>query len=283
MNLAELLRNRLRAQADLFAALTNHPTVVGSGREHALAELLREVVPRRLEVLTGAIARVDDQGQPQLATAQADIMLVDTIDYPMLLRVGTTVVAIPQAVRAVVEVKSGLARGAKFIDAVDQLGRLQLDAGADNPFVTALFSFGAPTKSATFRGWLEDVIEARAKRGNAVTAASDAEAKRTAREAQAALAPPFLPDLLFSDEGAIAMKIDDAGKPAYRFYECEAGAPTAVAFLDQMMMLTAPRVLETVPADPAVAGRVTKAFRLVSSFLRAPLAEAKKCAILQVA
>ncbi len=78
-------------------------------------------------------------------------MLVDTIDYPMLLRVGTTVVAIPQAVRAVVEVKSGLARGARFIDAVDQLGRLQLDAGADNPFVTALFSFGAPTKSATFR------------------------------------------------------------------------------------------------------------------------------------
>ncbi len=44
------------------------------------------------------------------------------------------------------------------------------------------------------------------------------------------------------------MKIDDAGKPACRFYECEAGAPRAVAFLDQMMMLTAPRVIETVPA-----------------------------------
>lgn len=36
-SLPQLLHKRLRAQADLFYALTAHPTLIGSGREDALA------------------------------------------------------------------------------------------------------------------------------------------------------------------------------------------------------------------------------------------------------
>lgn len=282
MHLGELLRNRLRAQADLLTALTDHPTLVGTGREHALAALLREVAPRRLEILTGVIASVDDAGQPQLATSQIDIMMVDTVDYPTLLRLGTTVVAIPQAVRAVIEVKSDLARGQKFVDAVEQLGCIQLEAGAENRFVTAIFSFGAPDRPATLRGWLEDILTERERRGQLITAAKTQDAKQ-ARAAHAALAAPMLPDLVISDRGAIAMKTDDGGKPAYRFYRAEAGAPAAVAFIDQMMQRTAPRVIDTVPTSSDVSGRISKAFTLVSAFLNTPLAEAENCAILPVA
>lgn len=58
--LTHLLRRRLKAQADMFAALTSHPTLIGTGREDALAELLRQFMPRRFEILQGTVAVVDE-------------------------------------------------------------------------------------------------------------------------------------------------------------------------------------------------------------------------------
>src|SRR5207237_3296123 len=87
-----LLRKRMQAQADMFAAVTSHPTLIGSGREDALAELLRQLLPRRLELLSGTIAIFNDQGVPEKSTNQIDLIVADTLDYPTLLRVGATAV-----------------------------------------------------------------------------------------------------------------------------------------------------------------------------------------------
>src|SRR5262245_56419154 len=107
-DLSQLLRRRLKAQADLFAALTAHPTLIGAGREEALSELFRQFMPRRFEVLEGTVAILDDQRRPIRSTQQLDIIVADTNDYPTLLRAGNVAVVPAPSVRAVVEVKSNL-------------------------------------------------------------------------------------------------------------------------------------------------------------------------------
>lgn len=63
-SLQTLRATRFRAQAQMMAALTDHPVLVGTGRENAVGALLHELLPRRFEVLTGIIAQLDDAGEP---------------------------------------------------------------------------------------------------------------------------------------------------------------------------------------------------------------------------
>jgi hypothetical protein len=272
ITLAGLLRRRLLAQADLFSTLTDHPSLLGSARERALAELLREVVPRRLEILTGAIARLDGTGEPRAATSQIDLMVVDTMDYPTILRAGETAIVLPQSVRAVVEVKSDLGKGEKFWEAMDQIGlvrRNALDAGMNNQFVTALFSFASPTNPETLRGWLEDLLAERARR---VAPGRDA------------FAAANLPHIIMSDGGAVAMKRDlvvpaQGGSLArvYRFFRTDAGAPSAVALVDQILQRIAESLSDATHVDSPAATRLASAFAIASKFLNVPLLEAANC------
>ena len=118
--LPQLLRQRLRAQADLLAAFTAHPALVGAGRENALTELFRQFLPRRLEILEGTVAIVDENQRPTRSTHQLDMIVADTMDFPTLMRAGNIGVLASQSVRAVMEVESDLKRGAKFISALIQ-------------------------------------------------------------------------------------------------------------------------------------------------------------------
>lgn len=74
-SLQALLAARFRAQAQMVAALTDHPVLVGTGRESAVGALLQELLPRRFEVLTGVVAQLDENGAPRRTTAQADLMV----------------------------------------------------------------------------------------------------------------------------------------------------------------------------------------------------------------
>jgi hypothetical protein len=121
--LSQLLWRRMRAQADLFAALTAHPTLVGEGRQDALAELLRQVMPGRFEVLSGTVALLDDDQQAMRSTRQIDIIVTDTMDFPTLMRSGNVAVVLAQSVQAAIEVKSNLRRGASFVAAIAQIAR----------------------------------------------------------------------------------------------------------------------------------------------------------------
>lgn len=128
----DLLYRRMLAQANLVAALSDHPTLVGSSRERALAELLRELIPRRYEVLSGTVLL--ESGRRHVRSPQIDLMIVDTFDYPAVLRAGDIAVVPPEAIRAVIEVKSDLENvkredgmvkeGETFLRAVEQVGRI---------------------------------------------------------------------------------------------------------------------------------------------------------------
>src|SRR5690242_3993960 len=70
---AQLIVEKLRAKSGLWKTLTGHTTLTGGGRERAFAELLRQLVPRRFEVLEGAIATPGKRTRRQV-----DVMVVDT-------------------------------------------------------------------------------------------------------------------------------------------------------------------------------------------------------------
>lgn len=280
LTFAQLLRARLVAQANLFSALTDHPTLVGSARERALSELLRGIVPRRLEVLTGAIALVPTGTTPHaLAANQVDIMIVDTMDYPLLLREGDTAVALPEAVRAVVEVKSDLKKGDKFKEAMEQIGIIRRNTPAST---TALFSYVSPTKPKTLRDWLEDVVKDRKKLENKPRNQRSHE-ENTQIEAYS---PINMPDLIVAEKGAVAMKEESSllttggspQPPKYKFFIVEGKEPSAVALVEQIMVRITKGVLPQVGLGGSGGStQLAGAFSSVAKFLNVSLIQAPKC------
>lgn len=278
-SLQALLATRFRAQAQMMAALTDHPVLIGSGRENAVGALLQELLPRRFEVLTGIVAQLGDAGEPVRAGAQADIVVADTLDFPVLLRAGSAAVVVPDAVRAVIEVKSGLARppsgaatsaeegtgdgdaGATetFLHALVQVGKLRLaipDGG--NGVCTALFSYGAPVYPKRLREWLEISLAARG-------------AMHPGSADLAALSSPMLPDLIVSLSGAVAQKTPAR---AYRFFRCPAdGSKDGSAVVEALLLLLG-AISANMPGDAA---RVQRGFDFVRSYLKTDVAPAEGC------
>lgn len=258
--LPQLLRRRLKAQADLFAALTSHPTLIGTGREDALAELVRQFMPRRFEVLEGTVAIVDTHQRPTRSTHQLDMIVADTMDFPTLLRAGNVAVVLAQSVRAVIEVKSNLKRGVSFVSALVQIARARQLLTPTDPVFTGLFSFGTPTNPETLRDWLGDVVALRhllaTKQGDpsigkirdAVLNAEDDDVKVADEdELLAVLANVNLPDVIAADQGAVARK---SGGPTatsfYTFLGGKADVPSVMVLVDQLVeqlgATAAPRV-----------------------------------------
>ncbi len=285
-SLQALLSARFRAQAQMVAALTDHPVLVGTGRESAIGALLSELLPRRFEVLTGVVAQLDESGMPRRTNAQADLMVVDTLDFPVLLRVGNAAIVVPDSVRAVVEVKSALARppgavadepgeaGAPtggegsaqtFLDALVQIGKLRLaipDAGQS--VQTILLSYGAPVYPKRLREWLALCLAARGR-----MPAGSVEA--------AALGAFALPDMILSVSGAMAFK--NLAPPSYEFFRCPADnskdGSAVVEAVGKLLLAVAP----TVPGDRT---RVDRAFAFVQSYLATPKAPGEGCPSLPI-
>lgn len=91
--------HEIATQAERIGQLINHGPTVGSYREELLRELLQKHIPQRFHAATGFI-----YGRPK----QLDIVIYDQIEYAPLFRAGNLVVVPPEAVRAVIEVKSTL-------------------------------------------------------------------------------------------------------------------------------------------------------------------------------
>ncbi|MCB9585217.1 MAG: hypothetical protein H6718_07455 [Polyangiaceae bacterium] len=227
----------------MFAAVASHGTIIGTAREIALIDFFRGLIPQRYEILSGAIA-TETKGKLDRASGQLDVMVVDTFEYPTVLRTGDLAVALAPSVLVVVESKSDLASGEKFFDALRQIGKAKLVAGPGT--LTALFCFGAPAKSETLRSWLNQLMQERthllheARSADANLAAyeklskSDIKSRRKPRTKKDLLEEvtlynaPALPDIIVSDRGAIAIRIDDA-QTSYQFYRPKKGYPSVVA------------------------------------------------------
>lgn len=277
--LSELLRKRLTAQADLFAALTSHPTLIGSGREDALAELFRQFMPRRFEILSGTVAIVGMDGSPSRSTHQLDMIVADTMDFPTLVRSGNLAVVLAPSVRAVMEVKSDLKRGASFVAALVQAARARQLLKATDPVFTGLFSFGAPSKPETLREWLEDVVvlrrflatqrgsdEVRQLRDQLLGSPNPSAASQ--RELLEVLGDGNLPDIVAADRGAVARKAtDEDGHPYYTFLEQADGSPSVMVVIDQFVEQLGATASAVFPVDGAGEPPIRKALGVVRAHL----------------
>lgn len=216
MDFAEALRQRLVAQAELFAALSSHTTITGTGRERALADLLREVLPRRVEVLSGVVARMDD-GAAAKSARQVDLLIADTHDFPVLARSGDLAVVLPDAVRAMVEIKT---RVSEMKDAIKQLAESRSECTTGQTWYSALFSYNYPNSSKDLRTVLSLLITARNEANGQLQDPGLDPAVRAKLQAEVSpLVDANLPELIVSEKGAIGIKVGSV----YQFYECDGG------------------------------------------------------------
>ncbi|WP_437959435.1 DUF6602 domain-containing protein [Sorangium sp. So ce119] len=276
-DLAQLQRNRLRAQADLFAAVASHGTIVGTAREIALTEFFRGLVPRRFEILSGAIA-LTEGGKLQKASNQLDVLVVDTLDYPTVLRTGDLAITLAPSVRVVVESKSDLARGDKFLDAMEQIGQARSLTGGGA--LSALYCFGDPTNASTLRTWIDDLLT---RRRELVNWARDAEATRQKKfkswtpaqllTVAATYSAANLPDVIVADSGAIALRVDENGKTRFEFYSPLDGAPSIVALAAKVLAHVSQHVVSAA-APAGQTGGATGAFQLLVTHFEASLEKA---------
>jgi hypothetical protein len=216
---SELLVQRLHSQAELLKSLTQHSTLVGAGREGAFRELLRELLPRRLEVLEGTVAGPVGKDGPARTKRQVDCMLVDTFTYPTLLRSGNLAVVLHRAVRAIIEVKGEIVAvppstpEGEFRKMLAQVGKTRDTLGPASKVLTALLVFDAAIMASTLRAWIESAIAYR----NSLDEAS-ARATREERKTQAerdALSPGQLPQYIVTSSGMFVEKLGTQ----YHLYE----------------------------------------------------------------
>jgi hypothetical protein len=184
---------------------------------------------------------------PEKSTHQIDLIVADTLDYPTLLRVGGTAVVLPPAVRALIEVKSDLAKGADFVHAVAQICRIKQMLGLGEPVFTTLFSFTAPSRASTLRGWLEELMMLRRSlSGENVPEVNDLREEvlgdeqkvpHAAAELLAVLSADNLPDMVVADRGAVARKTKelDPLRDFYSFLKDRDDTPAVAVFIDQLL------------------------------------------------
>jgi len=263
---AELLVQRLKAQASLLRSLTGHPTLVGTGRENAFRQLLHELVPQRYEILEGTIA--GDSGAR--ARRQVDCMIVDTFEFPTLFRSGNLAVVLRQAVRAIIELKGTIVaidkpRSEAFRDLLIQIGRTQeqLQLGVD--VITVLFLFDEDITASELRTWIEEAIAAR----NRWASRGEHKADRDA------LSAAVLPSYIVTSEGLVVEKILDM--PVYRFYKTDPAV--AVAFLIANLLRAVafppekrepPEMLGTDPAKTVPSPRLLAAYTELAEHFGSP-------------
>ncbi len=222
----DVLVQRVRAQATLIGAFTTHRTLTGGARERAIVQVLREMLPRRFEALTGAVAAFGPDGQLVTTDRQIDLMVVDTWLYPTLFRDGETAVVFADAVRALVEIKTTtvgtwawvdvLAQSAALGDAVDpesQIPRVVFayETGGQEELVAALRILNwsrtrpAAAGSLAFRPLVKRGRERALRPGK----------ERVLRPAL--LGPARLPRLVVGGSGVFGTKLTTGDAEGWRF------------------------------------------------------------------
>ncbi|HEU4412874.1 MAG TPA: DUF6602 domain-containing protein [Polyangiaceae bacterium] len=273
MDLVDALRQRLVAQAGLFAALSSHKTVTGAGRERALADLLREVLPRRVEILSGVVARMDG-GKPAKSARQVDLLIADTHDFPLLARSGDLAVVLPDSVRAMVEVKTRVSPS-ELAESIGQLAKSRAECTTGHTWYSALFSYTYPKDSTDLREGLSSLIERR-NEGEAKLQGTDLreDERQKLRDEVSLHVSSYLPDLIVSEKGAIAVKAESTSSASvYRFYKCTEDR-AAVVFVSQLLTAVVAETMRVGAVSDELASSLRAAVGVHQTFLEAKLESA---------
>lgn len=111
-----------------------------------MREFVDDLVPRRYEALTGTLAPAPSS---DVGNSQVDLMIVNTLDFPVLVRDGVLAVVLPHSVEIVIEIKTDLDGPSKMRDALRQLQRVHRLFSLEKPPLSILFSYGYPAGNQT--------------------------------------------------------------------------------------------------------------------------------------
>jgi len=132
------LASDLVIQADRIGELVEHKPTTGAYREQLLRALLQNNLPERFHVATGFVFG---------SSRQIDILIYDRLEYAPLFREGDLVVVNPEAVRALIEVKSDLTSAALY-EALDLMRVNFIDRNGGPPVFRGVFGYkGAQTST----------------------------------------------------------------------------------------------------------------------------------------
>lgn len=139
----ESITRELYAIKDRIRSLVKHWPTDGEGKETALRSLLRKMLPESVIVGRGFIVAKD------ASSTQIDILIVDA-RKPTLFKDGDLFIITPDAVRAVVEVKTKMNSAADFTEALTKLSRIDKlchEATKENRVWSGLFVFEGASNS----------------------------------------------------------------------------------------------------------------------------------------
>lgn len=230
----DVLVQRVRAQATLIGAFTTHRTLTGGARERAIVQVLREMLPRRFEALTGVVAAFGPEGELVTTDRQVDLMVADTWLYPTLFRDGETAVVFAEAVRAIVEIKTSTVGTWAWVDALAQSAALgqAVDPGSQIPRAVFCYEAGGSDELAAALRVL-NWARARADAPGGVAfrplvRRGRERARRRGRERvlqPALLRPALLPRLIVGGSGLLGARIAPGPTGGWRF---QVAGPPAV-------------------------------------------------------
>lgn len=110
------IRDELDSMKSRLRQLVEHWPTDGASKETILRNVLRRHLPESLGIGRGFIVNEDE------ASSEIDILVVDR-NKPCLLKEDELVIVTPDAVKAMIEVKTGLATATQIKKAVDRIGR----------------------------------------------------------------------------------------------------------------------------------------------------------------
>ena len=143
---AASLAEEIGTLSDRMAAVVPHMGEQGRFREDLLRSVLEKNLPSRYHVATGFI---------EGCGRQLDILIYDQIDYVPLFREAGVVVVPPEAVRAVIEVKTTL-NAEELNDALGKIADVALFDDCNPPFFKGVFAYRGPVKEATVTNYILD-------------------------------------------------------------------------------------------------------------------------------
>lgn len=143
---AASLAEEIGALSDRMAAVVPHLGEQGRFREDLFRAVLEKNLPTRYHVATGFI-----EGCPR----QLDILIYDQVDYVPVFREAGVVVVPPEAVRAVIEVKTRL-NAEEVNDALGKISDVAVLDDCNPPFFKGVFAYRGPVKEETVTKYILD-------------------------------------------------------------------------------------------------------------------------------
>ena len=119
LEFAQSLASEIRSKKDKGRNLTSNWPTDGAHKENILKSLIATRLPKRYESTSGFVVT------PQEKSSQIDLLIIDT-EKPVLGRSGENVVFVtPDAVRAIVEVKTALRGKSDYLDAIKKISKIK--------------------------------------------------------------------------------------------------------------------------------------------------------------